>query len=73
MQRITRDRLAVVFDRRLPPVATVEPGEMFLVETEDARGGWSSPTSVSIVQSPVGGRRGLTPRASLGITNGLAG
>ena len=39
MQRITRDRLAVAFDRRLPPVATVRPGEVFVVETEDARGG----------------------------------
>lgn len=39
MQRITRDKLAVVFDRRLPPVASVTPGEHFVVETEDARGG----------------------------------
>jgi amidase len=31
--------LAVVFDRRLPPVASVRPGEVFVVETEDARGG----------------------------------
>ena len=39
MQRITRDKLTPVFDRRLPPVARVEPGEMFVVETEDSRGG----------------------------------
>ncbi len=39
MQRITRDRLTVVFDRRTPPVATVKPGEVFVVETEDSRGG----------------------------------
>lgn len=39
MQRITRDQLTVVFDRRTPPVATVIPGEIFVVETEDARGG----------------------------------
>ncbi len=39
MQRITRDKLAVVFDRRIPPVATVKPGERFVIETEDARGG----------------------------------
>jgi acetamidase/formamidase len=39
MQRIPRDRLAVLFDRRLEPVATVEPDEIFVVECEDARGG----------------------------------
>ena len=39
MQRITRDRLQVVFDRRIEPVAIVEPGEVIIVETEDARGG----------------------------------
>jgi amidase len=39
MQRITRDRLTYVFDRRLPPVAQVQPGETFIVETEDSRGG----------------------------------
>jgi len=39
MQRIVRDRLAVVFDRRLAPAATVRQGERFIVECEDARGG----------------------------------
>jgi amidase len=39
MQHITRDKLAVVFDRRLAPVAQVKPGEIFVVETEDSRGG----------------------------------
>jgi amidase len=39
MQRITRDKLTPVFDRRSPPVARVEPGEVFWVETEDSRGG----------------------------------
>lgn len=39
MQRITRDKLTVVFDRRTPPVAHVKPGETFIVETEDARSG----------------------------------
>ena len=39
MQRVTREQLAVAFDRRLEPVATVKPGERFIVETEDARGG----------------------------------
>ncbi len=39
MQRIGRDRLTPVFDRRIPPVATVRPGERFIVETEDSRGG----------------------------------
>lgn len=39
MQRITRDKLTGVFDRRVPPVATVKPGERFVVETEDSRGG----------------------------------
>src|SRR5581483_5345796 len=39
MQRITRDKLTPVFDRRVPPVARVVPGEVFLVETEDSRGG----------------------------------
>ncbi|MEO8130874.1 MAG: acetamidase/formamidase family protein [Bryobacteraceae bacterium] len=39
MQRVTRDKLTPVFDRRLPPVLRVEQGEVFLVETEDSRGG----------------------------------
>ena len=39
MLHITRDKLTVVFDRRTPPVASVKPGEVFVVETEDARGG----------------------------------
>lgn len=39
MQRVTREQLAVAFDRRLEPVLTVKPGERFIVETEDARGG----------------------------------
>lgn len=39
MQRITRDRITPVFDRRLPPAARVAQGEVFIVETEDSRGG----------------------------------
>lgn len=39
MQRITRDKVTPVFDRRTPPVATVQPGERVVVETEDSRGG----------------------------------
>src|SRR5437867_3365240 len=39
MNRITRDKTSVVFDRRLPPVANVQPGEVFVVETEDSRSG----------------------------------
>jgi acetamidase/formamidase len=39
MQRIARDQLTIVYDRRVPPVARVRPGEVFIVETEDSRGG----------------------------------
>ena len=39
MQRVPRDKLTPVFDHRLEPVATVKPGEVFVVETEDSRGG----------------------------------
>lgn len=39
MQRVTRDRISYVFDRRLEPVLRVEPGERFEVETEDSRTG----------------------------------
>lgn len=39
MQRITRDKISYVFDHRLEPVLTVQPGETFLVETEDSRTG----------------------------------
>src|SRR5580658_9201817 len=39
MLRITRDKLTPVFDRRLPPVAHAAPGEEFIIETEDSRGG----------------------------------
>ncbi len=38
-QRITRDKLTPLFDRRTPPVAHVAQGEEFIVETEDSRGG----------------------------------
>ena len=39
MQRLTRDRISYVFDRRLEPVLRVAEGEVFQVETEDARTG----------------------------------
>ncbi len=39
MQRIPRSQLTPVFDRRTPPVAQVQPGEVFVLETEDSRGG----------------------------------
>jgi acetamidase/formamidase len=39
MLRVTRDQLTPVFDRRLEPVARVSPGETFVIETEDSRGG----------------------------------
>jgi amidase len=39
LQRITRDKITYVFDRRVPPVAYVSSGEFFLVETEDSRSG----------------------------------
>jgi amidase len=39
MLRITRDKTTVVFDRQLAPVARVQPGEVFVVETEDSRSG----------------------------------
>lgn len=39
MQRITRDRISCAFDRRLEPVLRVAEGEVFQVETEDARSG----------------------------------
>lgn len=39
LQRIGREHLMPCFDRRIPPAATVEAGEIFVVETEDSRGG----------------------------------
>ena len=39
IRRITRDQTTIVFDRHLAPVATVQPGEVFVVETEDSRSG----------------------------------
>lgn len=39
MRRVTRDRYSYVFDRRREPVLWVEPGEVFEVETQDARTG----------------------------------
>jgi amidase len=39
MERVTRDKVTPVFDRRSPPVLRVPPGEVFVVETEDSRGG----------------------------------
>ena len=50
MQQITRDQLAVVFDHRLAPVATVKPGEVFVVETEDARGGRTRTTETTTAE-----------------------
>ncbi|MBM3459852.1 MAG: hypothetical protein FJX77_15130 [Armatimonadetes bacterium] len=39
MQRVTRDQISYVFDRRRDPVVRVQPGERFQVETEDSRTG----------------------------------
>jgi acetamidase/formamidase len=39
MQRVTRDKISYVFDRRLEPVLRVASGEVFQVETEDSRTG----------------------------------
>ncbi len=39
MQRITRDRISYVFDRRLEPVLRVADREVFQIETEDSRTG----------------------------------
>ena len=39
MTRITREQTTIVYDHHLPPVATVQPGEVFVVETEDSRSG----------------------------------
>jgi amidase len=39
VQRIPRDRISYVFDRCLEPVLRVRDGEVFQVETEDARTG----------------------------------
>jgi acetamidase/formamidase len=39
MQRATRDRIQYAFDRHPEPVLRVAPGEVFEVETEDARTG----------------------------------
>jgi hypothetical protein len=39
MQSVTRDWIQYVFDRPPAPVLRVTPGELFEVETEDARTG----------------------------------
>jgi amidase len=39
VQRVNRDRISYVLDRRLDPVVRVQPGEVFVVETEDSRTG----------------------------------
>src|SRR5262249_32998046 len=39
VQRISRDHISHVFDRRLEPVLRAAGGEVFQVETEDARNG----------------------------------
>lgn len=39
MQRILRDRISYAFDRHLEPVLSVNPDEVFQVETEDSRAG----------------------------------
>src|SRR5438105_2669031 len=39
MQKITRDCISYVFDRRLEPALRVADGEKFQIETEDARTG----------------------------------
>jgi len=39
MQTVTRDQISYVFDRRREPVLRVADGEVFQVETEDARTG----------------------------------
>ena len=42
MQRIQREHLMACFDRRLKPAARVRPGEKFILETEDSRGGFDA-------------------------------
>ena len=39
MQRITRDQLTYAFDPTAPPVATIRPGDIILVETHDTSTG----------------------------------
>ncbi len=39
MQQIGRENLMACFDHRLAPAARVQPGEKFVVHTEDSRGG----------------------------------
>src|SRR6266511_332620 len=39
MQRISRQRIGYLLDRRIPPVAVLRDGETVLVETEDSRTG----------------------------------
>ena len=36
MQRISRERIGYLLDRRIPPVAMVRDGETVLLETEDS-------------------------------------
>lgn len=40
MQIVHKHQASSVLDRRDPPVATVDPGEAIVVETEDAQGGY---------------------------------
>ncbi|MCK5738144.1 acetamidase/formamidase family protein, partial [bacterium] len=47
MKKLTRDHLTFFFDKDIPPVMTVKPGEIFAVETEDAIAGQLTPETVN--------------------------
>ena len=66
MRRIGRDSLSFFFDPAHAPVALVEPGERFVVETEDAHCG--SITSADVVYKDLD-----EVRAALGGANPVTG
>lgn len=61
MQRISRDKISYVFDRRLAPVLEVAEGEVFEVETEDARTGQTRTPETCRAEYVISLRKGPVP------------
>ena len=71
MKRVTRDQLCTSFSATHPPVLRVQPGEPFVMETNDRfatyEGPTSSPEALGILQTMAGPVyiEGATPGATL--------
>lgn len=73
MIRVSRDHIQYALDKRFPPVATIDPGEVLCLETGDARTGTiQSERDLMIRPHPKGGNPATGPIAVRGAEPGDA-